>query len=265
MNVLLIDYPMKIRPLSKRDITMMRRAGAHAARTLNHVGRYVQAGVTTEELDQIVLEHTLTTGGRPATLHYLGFPKSCCTSLNDIICHGVPDETVLKNGDILNVDVTTCLDGYYGDTSRMFVVGGEEQASPEALKIIDMAYQAQERGIEMVRAGATTGDIGHAIEEITKKSGFYVVKEIGGHGIGKKFHQDPFVPSFGNRRAGTVLPKHCCITIEPMVNETESPILNEPIPHSKHFVYRTGDGRLSAQFEHTVLVTKEGCEILTVA
>ncbi len=248
-------------PLRKDEIPLMRAAGRLAALTLEHAGKYVRAGITTDEINQIVHDFTLSNGATPAPLGYHGFPKSLCTSVNAVICHGVPDGTVLKDGDIINIDVTCIKDGYFGDTSRTFFVG---EVSDKAKQITDCAEQAMWKGIEEVRPFATTGDIGFAINKYVTKRGYHVVREIGGHGIGKVFHDDPFVPSYGKKGRGPKLMPWCCITVEPMVNETDAPLEEFDIPDSQIKYYLTGDRTLSAQFEHTVLITDTGYEIMTL-
>ncbi len=248
-------------PLRTDEIPKMRAAGKLAARTLEHVGRFVRPGITTNELDQIVHDFTLSHGAVPAPLGYHGYPKSSCTSVNACICHGVPDQTVLKEGDIVNIDVTCILDGFYGDTSKTFFVGEVNQAARD---ITDCAEKAMWKGIEEVRPFATTGDIGFAINKYVTKRGYHVVREIGGHGIGKVFHDDPFVPSYGKKGRGPKLQPWCCITVEPMINETDAPLEEFSIPGSEIKYYLTGDRTLSAQFEHTVLVTDRGYEIMTL-
>lgn len=248
-------------PLTKDEIVKMRAAGKLAARTLEHAAKFVKAGISTEEIDKIVHDFTLSAGAIPAPLGYHGFPKAVCTSVNSVICHGVPDKTILKEGDIINVDVTPILDGFYGDTSATFFVG---QVSDKAKDIVDCAEKAMWKGIEEVRAGATTGDIGFAINKLVTKRGYHVVREIGGHGIGKVFHDDPFVPSYGKKGRGPKLLPWCCITVEPMINETDAEIDEISIPNSEIKYYHTGDRTLSAQFEHTVLITDVGYEIMTL-
>lgn len=239
----------------------MRRAGRLAAKTLHHAGQFVKPGITPNELDQIVYDFTLSAGAKPAPLGYHGYPKSVCTSVNQCICHGVPDDAPLKEGDIINVDVTCILDGFYGDTSRMFYVG---QVSEKAKSICQVAEEAMWKGIEEVRAGATTGDIGFAINKLVTRKGFFPVQDIGGHGIGSVFHTDPFVPAIGKKGKGPKLIAGCCITVEPMINETSAPLKEFDIEGSTIKYYETGDGSLSAQFEHTVLITPTGYEIMTL-
>lgn len=248
-------------PLQANEIRGMEKAGQLAAQCLAYVGGFVKPGITTEELDRLAYDWTMSHGAKPAPLGYQGFPKSICTSVNDCICHGVPDGTILKEGDVVNVDVTCISDGFHGDTSRMFFVG---EVSEAARKLTDCAYEAMYKGIEAITPGGTVGDIGFAINKYTTRRGFYPVKEIGGHGIGKTFHDDPFVPSYGKKGKGLPLVPYTCLTVEPMINETEAPIKELPIPNSTIKYYLTGDGTLSAQFEHTILITDAGYEILTL-
>jgi methionyl aminopeptidase len=248
-------------PLTKSEIPKMRAAGRLAAQTLLHIEKYICAGITTNEIDRIVHEFTLANGATSAPLGYHGFPKSVCTSVNAVICHGVPDGTVLKDGDIINVDVTPILDGFYGDSSKTFYVG---QVSERARRITEAAEKAMWKGIEEVGPFVATGDIGFAIGKYVTKQGFHAVREIGGHGIGKIFHDDPFVPSHGKKGRGPKLMPWCCITVEPMLNETDAAIEEVSIANSNIKYYVTQDRSLSAQFEHTVLVTDSGYEIMTL-
>jgi methionyl aminopeptidase len=248
-------------PIAANEIRLMERAGQLGAQTLTHVGKFVKPGITTNELDRIAHDFALTNGAKPAPLGYHGFPKSICTSVNYCICHGVPDNTALKNGDIINIDVTVIKDEYHGDTSAMFYVG---DVSHDAKDICDAALEAMNRGIEEVAPGATTGDIGFAINKYVTKRGYWVVREIGGHGIGKIFHDDPWVPSFGKKGRGDELIPWVAITVEPMINKTSAPIKEFSIPNSSIKYYETGDKTLSAQWEHTVLVTDSGHQILTL-
>lgn len=251
----------KTSPLTKDEIQKMRIVGRLAARTLEHAGRYVRAGITTNEIDQIVYDYTLSHNAKPAPLGYNGFPKSVCTSINHVICHGVPDQTVLKEGDIINVDVTSLLDGFHGDCSATFAVG---TVSPLAQDLVEAARLARDKGIEAIRPNGATGDIGFAIDKYVTRKGYTTVKEIGGHGIGRIFHDEPFVPSYGKRGRGDLLVPWHCITVEPMVNEGSPEIKEFDIPNSSIKYYETVDGKLSAQFEHTVLVTDVGYEIMTL-
>ena len=252
---------MAVSPLSKDEIKKMEYVCRLAARTLNYVGQYVKPGISTNELDKLVYDYTLTNNARPACLGYHGYPKTICTSVNAVVCHGVPDSTVLLDGDIINVDVTSEKDGFFGDCSATFFVGS---VSEKARDLVEVALLARDKGIEVIAPGVTTGDIGFAIDKLVTRRGYSCVREIGGHGIGRKFHDEPFVPSFGKKGRGEKLVPWQCITIEPMVNEGVSTIQEIDIPNSSIKYYFTGDGKLSAQFEHTVLVTDTGYEILTL-
>lgn len=247
-------------PLQANEIRLMEKAGQLAAECLDYVGRQVRAGITTNELDKIAEDFTRSKGALPAPLGYHGYPKATCTSVNDCICHGVPDDTPLKEGDMVNIDITCVKDGFHGDTSRMFFVG---EPSEEAQRLCEVAFNAMHKGISEVKAFATTGDIGFAINKFTTRKGYHAVREIGGHGINKVFHDDPFVPSYGKKGKGARLKPWCCITVEPMINETDAPIQEFDIPGSSIKYYLTGDKTLSAQYEHTVLITDRGHEILT--
>jgi methionyl aminopeptidase len=241
----------------------MRKAGRLAAEALVYVKPSIKPGVSTLELNNLVHDFTLTHGAKPAPLNYNGFPMSICTSVNQCICHGVPRaDEILKEGDIINVDVTCLLNGYHGDTSATFYVG---EVSNSAKKITESAYQAMHQGIAQVSPNATVGDIGFAINKYVSRKGYYVVEEIGGHGIGRIFHDEPFVPSVGKKGKGYPLRPWMCITVEPMINETAAAIVEFSIPGSSIKYYETKDKCLSAQFEHTVLITDTGYEIMTLA
>ncbi|MCA9514642.1 MAG: type I methionyl aminopeptidase [Myxococcales bacterium] len=252
---------MAIELISHRDLPAMRRAGLAAASTLRHVAARLRAGVTTAEIDRWVREHTAALGGRPSQLGYEGFPASVCTSVNDVVCHGIPSHGVrLADGDIVNVDVTTELDGFHGDTSATFFIGDEAAASPEARHVVDVARRCRDLGVAMVAPGVRLGDIGGAIEELAAIEGCTVVRELGGHGIGRQMHLDPHVAYVGPRGRGVRLKAGMAITIEPMINLGAADI----VVRGDGWTIVTADGALSAQFEHTVLVTADGHEILTV-
>ena len=240
---------MPIVPLNREEIRKMERACRLAAETLNYIEKYIRAGITTDEIDRLVHDFALTRGATSAPLGYHGFPKSVCTSINEVVCHGVPGAQVLKDGDIINVDVTPKLDGFYGDSSRTFLVG---DVSARARDLVDAAKNAMEKGIEAIRPGGTTGDIGFEINKYVTRRGYTAVREIGGHGVGRKFHEDPFVPSFGKKGKGEKLVPFHCITVEPMVNEGTEEVIEQSIPLSEIKYYATADHKLSAQFEHTV-------------
>ncbi|HVH45482.1 MAG TPA: type I methionyl aminopeptidase [Labilithrix sp.] len=249
---------MAIEILTASEIAHMRRAGRVAAETLAFIGSRIRPGISTAEIDRWVREDTARRGGRPSQLGYKGFPAAVCTSRNEVVCHGIPsDKVVLAPGDIVNVDVTTNLDGYHGDTSATFVVG---EASADAKRLVDVARRCRDAGISVVREGARLGDIGAAIEELAKKEGVSIVTELGGHGIGRRMHADPHVAHTGKRGAGARLKAGMGITIEPMVNlgRAEVRFLDDG------WTVVTADGSLSAQWEHTVVVSREGYEIMTL-
>ncbi len=251
----------KLSILSKDEIELMKKSCRLAARTLEHVKPYVKAGITTNEIDQIIHDYILSHGATPSPLGYHGYPKSSCTSVNSVVCHGVPDETLLREGDIINVDVTTFYQGFHGDTSATFMVGA---VSDKARDITQVAFDCMMKGIEAIVPFGTTGDIGFAIDKYATRKGYTTVKDIGGHGIGRIFHDEPFIPSYGKKGKGPSLVPWRCFTVEPMVNETSASLEEYDIPHSSIKWYKTEDNTLSAQFEHTVLVTDTGYEILTV-
>lgn len=238
----------------------MERAGLLAAKTLYHTAKFAKAGVTTEELDKIANDFVLSNGSKSACIGYHGYPKAICTSVNEMICHGVPDQTKLKDGDIINIDVTVIVDGFHGDTSATFFVG---EVSEKARKLTEAAKAAMMAGIEAITPKGTTGDIGFAVNKYVTKAGYYAVREIGGHGIGRGFHEEPFVPSFGKKGRGDRLMVGGTLTVEPMLNENHCEIVEHDIPGSSIKAYTTSDKCLSAQFEHTVLVSDAGPVILT--
>jgi methionyl aminopeptidase len=242
-----------------RAIERLRVAGRAAAETLAFVGAHLRSGITTATIDAWVREDTARRGGRPSQLGYHGFPASVCTSRNAVVCHGIPSaRDVLAPGDIINVDVTTCKDGYHGDTSITFVVGGD--TSREARHVVDVARRCRDAGVAVVRDGVRLGDIGAEIEELARREGCSVVRDFGGHGIGRKMHAEPHVSHTGTRGVGTRLMAGMAITIEPMINlgRPDVRVLDD------EWTVVTADGSLSAQFEHTVLVKRDGYEILTL-
>lgn len=253
---------MGIKPLNLDEIKKMTRACRIAADTLTYLDKYVKAGVTTQEIDELANDFMATRGAKSACLGYHGYPKYTCISINEVICHGVPDqETIIKDGDIVNVDVTAWIDGFFGDTSKMYAVGN---VTKEAQDLIQAAFDARDIGIKAIVPGATTGDIGFEINKLVTRRGYTAIKEIGGHGVGRRFHEEPFVPSFGKKSKGEKLIPFHCITVEPMVNQGTDELIEYDIHGSSIKYYRTADGLLSAQFEHTVLVTDTGYEILTL-
>jgi len=245
-----------IRLKTPADIEMIRRAGLVALDILDKVGTIIQPGITTEEINTLVHEETLAQHASPAPLNYRGFPKSVCISINEVICHGIPGPRVLNDGDIVNVDVTPILEGYYADANQMFFVG---TTGPDAQKIVNVARQCLKAGIDMVRPGNTIGDIGWAIQQLAEGQGCSVVREFVGHGVGFEFHEPPQVPHFGQRGQGVKLVPGMVFTIEPMINlgGRHLKILDD------QWTAVTTDGSLSAQFEQTLLVTETGVESLT--
>lgn len=248
---------MTIEILSLRERDLMRKAGRAAASTLAYVGARLEPGMTTGMIDKLVREHTKLLGGRPSQLGYKGFPAAVCTSKNEIVCHGIPsDKVLLEEGDIVNVDVTTDLEGYHGDTSATFLIG---QVSPAARALADLARTARDAGIRAARAGGRLGDIGAAIVAHVGTGGS-LVTEFGGHGIGRKMHLDPHVSHVSRAGTGPRLREGMAFTVEPMVNAGSAAIDMD----TDGWTIRTADRRLSAQFEHTVLITAEGPEITTL-
>ena len=249
---------MPVTVKTPEQIEKMRVAGRLAAEVLELLVPHVKPGVSTEDLDRIAHEHIVRVQGAiPANVGYKGFPKTVCTSVNHVICHGIPSPgKLLKDGDIVNIDVTVIKDGWHGDTSRMYFVG-----SPSVLarRLVDTTFEAMMRGIGEVRPGATLGDIGHAIQRHAESAGFSVVREYCGHGIGQVYHEDPQVLHYGQPGAGLKLQKGMTFTIEPMINAGR--------PHTRllpdGWTVVTKDHSLSAQWEHTIAVTDDGHEILT--
>lgn len=244
---------------TSEQIEKMRVAGRLAAEVLEMIEPYIKAGVSTGELDRICHEYIVNVQQAiPAPLNYHGFPKSICTSVNHVICHGIPaDDKLLKDGDIVNVDITVIKDGFHGDTSKMFIVG---KPSILADRLVRITQECLYLGLKKVKNGARLGDIGHAIQVHAEKHNYSVVREYCGHGIGEGFHEDPQVLHYGRPGTGDVLKTGMCITVEPMINagERHSKLLKDG------WTVVTKDRSLSAQFEHTILVTDTGCEILTL-
>jgi methionyl aminopeptidase len=239
------------------EIGKMRVAGRLASQVLQMIEPYIQPGVTTGELNDICHRYiTEDLDSIPAPLNYRGFPKSICTSVNHVVCHGIPGEKRLKKGDILNIDVTVIKDGYHGDTSKMFFVG---EPSVRARRLVEITYECMALGLRMVRPGIRLGDIGHAIQTHAEKAHFSVVREYCGHGIGREFHEDPQVLHYGRPGTGYELVPGMTFTIEPMVNAGKRHVKLLP----DNWTVVTKDRSLSAQWEHTVLVTEDGFEVLT--
>ncbi|HLN25534.1 MAG TPA: type I methionyl aminopeptidase [Patescibacteria group bacterium] len=240
------------------DFEGMRRAGRLAAECLDFIAPHVKPGVLTGELDRLCHDFIVERGGIPAPLNYRGFPKSICTSVNHVVCHGIPGDKVLNEGDILNIDVTPTLDGWHGDSSRMYYVG---KVGVKARKLCEVTYDSLMRSIALVKPGATLGDIGHAIQHYVEGHRFSVVRDFCGHGLGQVFHEPPNVMHYGKPGEGVVLKEGMFFTIEPMVNagRYETKILSDG------WTAVTKDKSLSAQFEHSIGVTAEGCEIFTLS
>jgi methionyl aminopeptidase len=239
------------------DMTKMRAACRAAAQTLHLAGSMLKPGMTTNDIDRIVHNDTVRRGGKPAPLNYRGFPKSCCTSVNDVVCHGIPDKTVLKEGDIVDIDVTTILDGHFGDCNATFMIG---PVKPEVEAFVVRAAAAMWAGIHAVKPGARLNDVGRAIEAYATREGFSVVRDFGGHGIGRVFHDSKLhVHHFANNDNRVLVPG-MLFTVEPMLNMGKADCR---IDMGDMWTVRTVDGSLSAQFENTVLVTDDGVEVLT--
>lgn len=250
---------MAISIKTPEDIAKMRVAGRLAAEVLEMIGPFVKTGISTGELDRICHDHIVNVQQAiPAPLNYNGFPKSICTSINHVICHGIPSATkILKKGDIINIDVTVIKDGFHGDTSKMFVV---EEAPSHVTRLIEVTQQSLYMAIEIVKPGTTLGDIGHIIQAHAESNHYSVVREYCGHGIGRVFHEDPQVLHYGKPGTGLVLQEGMTFTIEPMLNAgTHHTKLNK----ADGWTVTTRDRRLSAQWEHTLAVTANGCEVLT--
>lgn len=247
---------MSVEIKSKREIDAIRVSSRMAAETLWLAGSKLRAGMTTEEINRIVHEDTIARGAIPSPLNYHGFPKSVCTSVNHVVCHGIPGPQVLKDGDIVNIDVTTYFGGMHGDTSATFYIG---KPSEDAIKVTEAARKALAIGIAQVKEGARVGDIGGAIQEYAEGLGLGVVRDYTGHGIGRRFHEPPSIHHYGKRGSGIRLKAGMVFTIEPMLNVGGYDV--ELL--SDKWTVVTRDHSLSAQFEHTIVVTKTGCEILT--
>lgn len=244
---------------TEEDFIKMRKAGKLASEILDYIGDFVKPGITTNELNDLCHNKIIENGAIPAPLNYRGFPKSICTSINHVVCHGIPSEKILQNGDIINIDVTVIVDGWHGDSSRMYYAG---EPPIKAKRLCEATFEAMMLGIEQVKPGNSLGDIGFAIQSYVEKLGFSVVRDYCGHGIGKVFHTEPNVVHYGKKGSGLILEEGMFFTIEPMINAGKyETILN------KHdgWTVSTRDKSLSAQFEHTVGVTKNGYEIFTIS
>ena len=243
---------------TNEDFHYMKKAGVLAAEVLDFIIPHVEPGITTGQLDLLCHEFIIDRGAIPAPLNYRGFPKSICTSLNHVVCHGIPGERKLIAGDILNIDITVILEGWHGDSSRMFLVG---KVPLKARRLVDITYESMMRGIELVKPGTTLGDIGHAIQSFAEKNRYSVVRDFCGHGIGRIFHDAPSVLHYGRKGDGLELQEGMFFTIEPMINhgKIDVKILDDG------WTAVTRDRSLSAQFEHTIGVTKTGHDIFTTS
>ncbi len=247
---------------NERDRRHLRAAGQFNAQLMDYVRPHVKAGVTTLELDALVEEYTRRHGHIPACLGYKGFPKCICTSVNEVVCHGIPDSRPLQNGDIVNVDLTTIVNGWFGDQSETFLIG---EISPEARRLVQLTFESLWRGIHAIQPGGRIKDIGRAIYHFARDRGLEVVRDYQGHGIGRQFHQEPGVPHYPDPKLGrlgrTIVKPGMCFTIEPMLNLGT---YETTLDSSDGWTVRTQDGGLSAQFEHTILMTQDGPEVLTL-
>lgn len=242
---------------NEADIVGMKKAAAVNTGALDLVGEKICAGMSTEEINALVHNYTIEHGGIPAPLNYEGYPKSVCVSINNVVCHGIPSEdTILKEGDIVNVDATTIVDGYFADASRMYMIG---KVSEEAERLVRVAKECMEKGIEAIKPWGFLGDIGAAVKEHADKNGYSIVIDLGGHGIGKIFHEEPFVPHVGVGGEGMLLVPGMTLTVEPMINAGGYEVY---IDEEDDWTVYTEDNSLSAQWEHTILITETGVEII---
>lgn len=250
---------MKVTIHSAEDFAKMRTAGKLAAETLDYITSFVKPGVSSNELNTLCHDFIVSHGAIPAPLGYKGFPKSICTSINHVVCHGIPSDKPLKNGDILNIDVTVIVDGWHGDTSRMYYVG---EVGIKAQRLTRVTYEAMMIGIEKVKPGVHLGDIGNAIQSYAEKHNYSVVRDYTGHGIGRLFHTEPTILHYGKVGTGLVLEEGMFFTIEPMVNAGH---YSTHLSRLDGWTVTTSDKSLSAQFEHSLGVTKDGFEIFTLS
>lgn len=245
--------------LNNEEQNLMRAAGKFNAQLMDEVRKLVKPGAILNDIDQFVHDYTVDHGHKPATLGYKGYPKSCCTSVNEVICHGIPDNYALKEGDIVNIDLTTIVEGWHGDQSETFAVG---EISKEDKKLIQCAFDAMHKGIQAIKPDGQVKDIGFAIVDYSNVRGFTVVRDYMGHGIGKKFHQLPHIPHYPHKQLGVMVIKPgMCFTVEPMLNAGK---VGSILDTKDKWTVRTIDGKKSAQFEHTILMTENGPEILTL-
>ncbi len=251
-----IKIPRGVLIKNEIQIEGIRKSCALTKRILDALENEIKPGISTDYINTLVHEMTIDAEAKPAPLNYNGFPKSVCTSIDNVICHGIPDDTVLKDGQILNIDVTCILNGFYGDASRMFFIG---EPSEKARHLVEVARECLYIGIDNVKPFTDIGEIGYAIEKHANNNGYSVVRDYGGHGIGVKFHEEPHIHHYGNRKRGITMVPGMTFTIEPMINagRYESRLLSD------NWTAVTADGSLSAQWEHTILVTETGVDVLT--
>lgn len=250
--------PQKKLIKTPEQIEGIRRSGVVNTGVLDYVAEHIKAGMSTLEIDRLVYDYTVAHGGIPAPLNYEGFPKSVCTSINEVVCHGIPcEEDILEEGDIINVDVSTILDGYYSDASRMFVIG---ETTPEKQRLVDVAKECLLIGMEAARPYGFVGDIGNAIQRHAHKNGFTVVRDLCGHGVGLEFHEEPDVEHYGRKGTGMLLVPGMVFTIEPMINMGGWEVF---VDEEDDWTVVTEDELPSAQWEHTFVMTENGLEILT--
>ena len=249
---------MNFKKYSSEDFVKLKKAGQITASALDFLTDKVKPGVTTNHLDKIASEFLLHQGATSAPLHYKGFPKSICTSVNHVVCHGIPSDKILQDGDIINIDITSFIDGFHGDTSRTFCVG---KVSVKAKNLVDITKEALQRAIKILKPGLNLGDIGHEIQSFVESNGYSVVRDFCGHGIGREFHEEPNILHYGKKGSGPKIHEGMVFTIEPMINsgKYETKLLNDG------WTAVTKDKSLSAQFEHTVGITNNGYEIFTLS
>ena len=247
---------MNIKQYSFEDFKKLKKAGEITAHALDFLLDKIKPGITTNFIDNVVADFLKSQNAAAAPLFYKGFPKSICTSVNHVVCHGIPSEKTLQDGDIVNIDITSFIDGFHGDASRMYSVG---KPSVKAQKLINVTYNSLMRAIKILKPGITLGDIGFAIQSFVEQEGFSVVRDFCGHGIGKLFHEEPSVLHYGRKNEGLTIKEGMVFTVEPMINvgNYQTRVLNDG------WTAVTKDKSLSAQFEHTIGVTKDGCEIFT--
>lgn len=252
------EVPTRDMIKNEAEIAMIKESAKINTAVLDEVAKHIREGMTTQEIDDIVYNYTTSLGAIPAPLNYEGFPKSVCTSINNEICHGIPSkDIVLKSGDIINVDVSTIYKGFYSDASRMFCIG---EVSEEAKRLVEVTKECLEKGIATIKPWSHLGDIGAAIEKHAHANGYSVVVDFVGHGVGLEFHEEPVVPHYGKENTGVLLAPGMIFTVEPMINQGSAELY---VDRENNWTSYTRDGKLSAQWEHMILVTEDGFEILS--